>query len=280
MPGVSKSSSAQAQKCVLMKSKSINRRKFLTMALLAAPAALALEGRYVEPTRLTVRKLRLANARTGLRFAQFSDVHYKGDRVYLHSVVETLNSLAPDFCCFTGDLIEENQFLPETLEILSGIRSPVFGVPGNHDYWSRADFGTIRRCFQATGGAWLLDQQRVIASGKITLSGSGGIYTSTIPAPGTTGGLNILLLHYPAWVKRLGRLGKQPYDLILAGHSHGGQVQLPFFGAPFLPYNVDEYVRGSYQTNAGCLYVNPGIGYIAEYDFRFNCPPEITVFEV
>src|SRR5271170_339796 len=100
-----------------MKSSITSRRKFLTMALLAAPAVLALEGRFVEPTRLSVRKLQVTNGRTGLRFAQFSDVHYKGDRIYLHSVVETLNSLAPDFCCFTGDLIEENRFLPETLEI-------------------------------------------------------------------------------------------------------------------------------------------------------------------
>jgi predicted MPP superfamily phosphohydrolase len=255
----------------------MNRRKFVIMGLLAAPAAIAVEGRFVEPTRLKVRALRVANGRLGLRFVHFSDLHHKGDRIYLHSVVETINSLTPDFCCFTGDLIEAAPFLPETMEILSGIRSPVFGVPGNHDYWSGADFGYIRKCFQATGGEWLLDEQVVVAGGKITLHGASGLRLSTVPAPRPGESMNILLVHYPAWAKRL---GNRSYDLILAGHSHGGQLQLPFFGAPFLPYNVDEYVMGRYQTKAGPLYVNPGIGYIGEMDFRFNCPPEITVFNV
>lgn len=260
-----------------MKLRGINRRKFLIKALLATPVALAGDGRFVEPTWLSVRKFRVAGGKNGVRIAQFSDIHHKGDRVYLHTTVETLNSLAPDFCCFTGDLMEQKQYLPETLEILSGIRSPMFGVPGNHDYWSLADFRPINQCFRATGGDWLLDEQRVVAGGKITLTGSAGIRLSTTPLPRKADTMNILLMHYPAWANKL---GDRRYDLVLAGHSHGGQVQIPFIGAPFLPYNVDEYVMGAYRTPAGPLYVNPGIGYISDYNFRFNCRPEITVFEV
>jgi predicted MPP superfamily phosphohydrolase len=86
---------------------------------------------------------------------------------------------------------------------------------------------------------------------------------------------NILLMHYPNWVKKLGGLS---FDLMLAGHSHGGQVRIPFYGALFVPYGVDEYDMGSFSTPSGPLYVNPGIGWFP-WPIRFNCRPEITVFE-
>ena len=260
-----------------MKLGKINRRKFLLTALLASPVVLAGDGRFVEPTWLETRHVRVNDGRLGVRFAQFSDIHHKGDRAYLHTVVDKINSLHPDFTCFTGDLIEQKRFLPETLEILSGIKSPLFGVPGNHDYWSGANFSLINKCFAATGGGWLMNQPRTVANGKINLIGSDGFFSYSIPPPDNTGAMNMLLMHYPAWVKKL---RNRKYDLILAGHSHGGQVRIPFYGAPFLPYFVDGYDRGLFQTPAGPLYVNVGIGYISEFNFRLNCRPEITVFEV
>jgi hypothetical protein len=86
---------------------------------------------------------------------------------------------------------------------------------------------------------------------------------------------NILLIHYPAWAKEF----KEKFDLILAGHSHGGQVRLPFYGALIVPFSVDEYDLGLFQTKAGPLYVNAGIGWFP-YPIRFNCRPEITVVEI
>lgn len=247
------------------------------MGLLATPVVLAGDGRFVEPTWLETRHVHVNGGQAGVRFVLFSDVHHKGDHAYLQTVVDKINSLAPDFTCFTGDLIEEAKFLTETLNILSGIKSPVYGVPGNHDYWSRANFAEIAKCLAGTGGAWMLNQQQTVAGGKINLIGSANIFPFLIPKAQANGSMNILLLHYPAWTKQL---GDRKYDLILAGHSHGGQLRIPFYGAPFLPYNVDEYDRGMFQSPAGPLYVNVGIGYISTFDFRFNCRPEITVFEV
>ena len=76
------------------------------------------------------------------------------------------------------------------------------------------------------------------------------------------------------------RLGDRKFDLVLAGHSHGGQVRVPFYGSLVLPSHVDEYDMGLFQTTAGPLYVNPGIGCVGKYDVRFNCRPEITVIEI
>lgn len=255
----------------------ISRRKFIATALLATPCLLVADAKMVEPTWLKVSRVRLGNGLKSHRLVHFTDIHHKGDRPYLEAVVNTINTLSPDFVCFTGDIIEEERYLAEALEILSGIKAPMYGVPGNHDYWSKASFEPIQECFQATGGAWLLDEQRQLAGGKINLVGlSCEQYDQPMPLPGGPG-KNILLMHYPAWVKRL---GSRKFDLILAGHSHGGQVRIPFWGPLMVPYGVDEFDLGLFRAESGPLYVNSGIGYVYGFSFRFNCRPEITVIEI
>jgi predicted MPP superfamily phosphohydrolase len=259
-----------------MKLKNISRRRFIMAALLLTPAAVVADAGWIEPQWIKVRRLRLAGSAPAYRFVHFTDLHHKGDRAHTQSVVDLINSLAPDFVCFTGDIMEEGKYLAEALDILSGIKAPLYGVPGNHDYWSRVPFEGIRRCFAATGGAWLVDEQRVIAGGKINLVGMAR-FGPGHPLPAADPGMkNLLLVHYPAWVKRL---AGQKFDLMLAGHSHGGQVRLPFYGSVIVPYGVDEYDQGLFQTAAGPLYVNPGIGWFP-VPIRFNCRPEITVIEI
>jgi uncharacterized protein len=254
----------------------ISRRRFILSALLLTPFAVVADARWIEPQWVRIRRLRLTHDKPAHRFVHFTDLHHKGDRAHTQSVVDMINSLSPDFVCFTGDIMEEGNFLSEALEILSGVQSPMYGVPGNHDYWSRAPFNDIIKCFAATGGAWLVDQHQVIAGGKINLIGMARLGPAhPLPSPDPQR-KNILLVHYPAWVKRL---AGQKFDLILAGHSHGGQVRIPFYGPIMVPYAVDEYDLGLFQTEAGPLYVNPGIGWFP-VPIRFNCRPEITVIEI
>jgi predicted MPP superfamily phosphohydrolase len=122
-----------------------------------------------------------------------------------------------------------------------------------------------------------MEQQREIAGGKINLIGTTCLFQNHPLPPSRPAAKNILLMHYPAWAKKF---GGRKFDLLLAGHSHGGQVRIPFYGAVIVPFHVDEYDLGLFQTPAGPLYVNPGIGYIGDYDIRFNCRPEITVIEI
>ena len=260
-----------------MKFPRVSRRKFIAAALLATPGALVADAKLIEPTWLKVRRLRVGTAPPAQRFVHFTDLHHKGDRHYLKAVVDEINSLTPDFVCFTGDIIEEEKFLAEALAGLSEIKAPMFGVPGNHDYWSKISFAPVHRCFQATGGAWLLDERREIAGGKINLIGITCNHARQALLPLNPAMKNILLMHYPAWVKTL---AGQKFDLLLAGHSHGGQVRIPFYGPLVVPYGVDEFDWGLFQTPAGPLYVNAGIGYVYDYSFRFNCRPEITVIEI
>ncbi len=259
-----------------MKAPRFSRRRFLAAALLALPGAVFAEARLIEPGWLKIRRRRIGSGPPTARLVHFTDLHHKGDRGYLQAVVDQINSLAPDFVCFTGDIIEEEKYLAEALELLSGIRAPMFGVPGNHDYWSKVSFAPIHQCFNATGGAWLLDEQRRIAGGKINLIGITCSHNDQALLPLNPATKNILLMHYPAWVKRL---GDQKFDLMLAGHSHGGQVRLPWYGPLVVPYGVDEFDLGLFTTKAGPLYVGAGIGYFY-VNLRFNCRPEITVIEI
>ncbi|MEI9866139.1 MAG: metallophosphoesterase [Limisphaerales bacterium] len=260
-----------------MKLKSISRRKFLLTAMLATPLALGADATGIEPTWLKVRRVRIGNGAPVCKLAHFSDVHYKGDREYLQTVVDNINSLTPDFACFTGDLVERREHLDAALEILSGLKVPLFGVPGNHDFWSGISFNTVKKRLVATGGDWLMDGHQEMAGGKVNVIGASCLFQGQRLPPANPLAKNILLMHYPAWAKKL---GDRQFDLLLAGHSHGGQVRIPFYGSLVVPFNVDEYDMGLFQTAAGPLYVNPGIGYIGDYNFRFNCRPEITVIEV
>ncbi len=84
-----------------------------------------------------------------------------------------------------------------------------------------------------------------------------------------------MLFHYPLFVEQL---PPRRFDLNLAGHSHGGQIRVPFYGALIFMMGVGKYEVGLFKTPAGPLYVNPGLGWFVT-TVRFNCRPEITVFE-
>ena len=99
-----------------------------------------------------------------------------------------------------------------------------------------------------------------------------GIHAFTTPRAGR----QVLLMHYPAMANAL---HNRRFDLILAGHSHGGQVRLPLLGALIVPHGVGPYDLGYYDTPGGPLYVNAGIG-TYRIPVRWNCRPEITIVTI
>jgi predicted MPP superfamily phosphohydrolase len=248
----------------------ITRRQFLGLGALALPVALGVDARWIEPTSLRVTKLGVGNS-SDCRFVHFTDFHHKGNIRYAAEVVRAINDLKPEFVCFTGDLVEDARFAEEALGFIKQIRAPVYGSPGNHDYWSHVSFPDFERAFAATGGAWLVDRSIVLEKHGLEIVGMAlrGIHALT-PRRAER---RLLLMHYPAMADQL---HEHAFDLILAGHSHGGQVRLPFYGALVVPHGVGPYELGYYETLGGPLYVNAGIG-TYRVPLRINCRPEITV---
>ena len=230
-------------------------------------------GFFIEPEWLRTRAVSLSDEPT-VRLVHVSDIHYKGDTQYLQRVIAAINAIEADFVCLTGDLVEELEHLAESLELLSGVNKPMYGVPGNHDEWARLPFERIETCFKKTGGAWLGDSALLVQDHAVEIVGNTGS-ADTLPSRLSPLSVRVLLTHYPSVVDGI---KNQEFDLMLAGHSHGGQVRLPFIGALITPYAA-SYDRGLFQTPAGPLYVNPGIGTFY-YDIRFGCRPEITVIEL
>jgi predicted MPP superfamily phosphohydrolase len=249
----------------------ITRRKFLGLAALALPAALGADSTAFETTTLRITKLR--HGPGSCRFIHFTDFHYRGDTDYASDLVRTINELVPNFVCFTGDLVEEASFAPAAFEFIRQIKAPVYGIPGNHDHQSGVAFADFAAAFGATGGGWLPDRTALLAEHDLELVGMGRQSVRAFTEPQAA--RQILLMHYPQMANGLGRR----FDLILAGHSHGGQIRLPFLGAIILPKGVRPYEHGFYETPGGPLYVNAGIG-TYRIPFRWNCRPELTLITI
>lgn len=269
----------------------------------------------IEPRQIKITKLSL-NKKPVARIVHIGDIHFKGDVAYLRRIVGTINGLSPDIVCFTGDIVENKNYLEDVLRELEKIHAPLYGVPGNHDYWSGVSFESISRSFRRAGGDWLVDDSVIAMNGKLYLSGLSGSdinikrtasdfampgtrndwpvsdstpFNSTylsnnshvgssmkIGSPPSNNCKRILLTHYPATVDGI---KDNTYDMILSGHSHGGQIRLPFIGALIVPFGVNKYQKGLYSTPAGLLYVTSGLGTYM-LPLRFFCRPEIVLIEL
>lgn len=254
--------------------RKITRRRFVRRVIYGGIVTGIADAALIEPNWIKVRKLNLAKGRPTHRIVHFTDLHHKGDRKFLQSAINKINAQSPDLVCFTGDIIEDTKFLPEALELFQQIKSPLYGVPGNHDYWAKADFAVIAEAFAKTGGRWLMDESTSNADGKINIAGATCSKSPSLSLSASQ--KNIVLIHYPEWVDKL---GAYKFDLALAGHSHGGQVRIPFYGPLIVPFGVGRYDLGLFETRSGPLYVGAGLGWFY-LNVRFNCRPEITVFEV
>ena len=252
----------------------MTRRRFLTLALAAAPGISLADAVALEPNRLRVSRFDLHGPAAPCKFVHISDLHYRGDSGFAETIISAVHKEHPDFVCFSGDLIDTSDQLAEALEIIRAIGFPVFGIPGNHDHASSDSFHHHHRAFSATRGAWLMNRSVLTPDGSTEIVGLDGFYSRSLPPLRTP--RRIVLTHFPAVADGL---SGEKSSLVLAGHSHGGQVRLPFIGPLYLPNGVGSYDRGLFKTTAGPLHVSAGLG-TSIVQVRFNCRPEITVIEL
>ncbi|PEQ07906.1 metallophosphoesterase [Bacillus toyonensis] len=227
------------------------------------------------------------------KILQFSDVHLGPEFTLkqLENLVEKMNELHPDIVVFTGDLIDKfgsySAEKDEAKVILQKINAPLgkYAVFGNHD---RGGGGSVfyKKYMEEAGFSVLVNEVQKIKVGNgkyITISGLDDFLLGKPQIDATLKHVrqqdfNMLLVHEPDVVDKI---ACYPVDFQVSGHSHGGQVQIPFIGPLITTKLAESYVEGMYELEGKNkplhLYVNRGIG-TTRMPVRFWSVPELSVF--
>jgi uncharacterized protein len=234
----------------------------------------------------------LPTAFHGYRIVQLSDIHLDEytEPYFLERIIRQANTLAPDLVLLTGDFITHGSLtfiagghaIRRCSELLTTLTAPLrYAILGNHDVAFNATI--VADSLAAHGTPVLINQYLPIErnGARIWLCGVDDPGTShpnlDLAVPAKPDGPVILMGHEPDYADEVVIHPRAPLiDLMLAGHSHGGQIRLPFLGPLVLPPMGEKYPEGYYRFNQMQLYVNRGIGTVG-LPLRLNCPPEITV---
>ena len=287
---------------VFFMSEQITRRTFLKRAVgtLLTVGGLGTGGyfyaREIEPrmldiTRHTIKNAALPSGFDGVRLIQFSDTHigYQYTMDQLKKLITRINGLNPDMIVFTGDLLDDPRHFTEKtrlISMLSKLNAPQgkFAVYGNHDhggygsdlYKQIMEQSGFTLLLNTSANIKLLDGSSIwIAGIDDAMLGKPDLNASMVEIPKNS--YTILLSHAP---DKAEEAAQYPIQMQLSGHSHGGQIQIPFYGPLVTPPFAEKFVEGFYTVgrNSGLiLYVNRGLG-TTRLPFRFLSQPELAIF--
>ena len=269
---------------------SIPRRRFLRHIGSAALATVSVgtvyplvEAKWCRVNRWTIVLPGLPQAFRGTTVALISDVHH-GPFVplaYIRHVVAMSNALSPDLVLLGGDYVSRHwHYIAPGIEVLGKLKAKLgrFAVLGNHDHWESAT-----KTWQALAGEGI---QTVDNSGswierkgaRLRICGVGDLWTDTqnlalALGDAERGDAVILLSHNPDYAEQV----RDPrVGLILSGHTHGGQVVVPGFGAPIVPSRYGQKYRSGLVQGPSCqVFITRGVGTVTP-PVRFFCRPEIA----
>jgi len=270
----------------------LTRRQFITGSLkITAAPLLASMGFYqygqrieaydVTLERVTIPIKGLPPSLHGFRIVQLSDMHIEPftPAEVITAAVTMTNQLQPDVIVLTGDYVTDK---PQAIHTLTPLLAPlqakhgVFAIFGNHDLWTNAT--VVGEALTQMGFQLLVNQG--VALGELYLAGvddcwSGRPNLAAALAQHQADMPVILLAHEPDFADAFCQ--DKRVNLQLSGHTHGGQVRIPGYGAVVLPRHGKKYQAGLYQVDGMWLYTNRGLG-VMPIRQRINCPPEVTEF--
>ena len=268
--------------------KGISRRRFLSLGFAGLTGALLAETAWYEPQALQVEQSSVPSPLPGglIRMVQVSDLHLSSFDDYFKKVANQVTRLEPDLIVLTGDYLEEERNIRGVLNFLKQLHAPhgIYAVQGNWEYWSRLEGENLRRHFAGVGVKLLINERADLEIKGRALSIYGMDYPSAsdylhrLQQDVDPRRFNLLLSHVPAFAHQ--QLN-QHINLVLSGHTHGGQIRLPYLPPFYLPRYSGRFVAGYYQVSEHQvpLYVSRGVG-TSVLPLRFLCRPEIGLFEL
>ena len=228
----------------------------------------------------TIEDNNISNDFDGIKIVHFSDMHYKRiitkDRI--DKIINEINLINPDIVIFTGDLIDQDSEINEDditylKEVLSKINAKYgkYSVIGNHDY--SIDIEVLRSIYKESNFKLLENSYDIIYgkdNNKLYIGGiSTGAFSDIVlnKMKYDEESYKIIILHEPDYTDEIISLNP---NLILGGHSHNGQVNIPHLKKYFVPTGSKKYYNEHYLVNNTNLYISSGIG-VSRYNFRlFN----------
>jgi len=267
-----------------------SKRRGTPLRSLALNLTQAARAALTEPYMLTVEHQqidlrRLPKALEGFRIVQLSDVHHGpfSSKAQIERAVETANRLKPDIIALTGDYISrERQYAAPCAEMLGHLKARygVYAVLGNHDHWT--DAALITDLFRAEGIRVLINEgMRFEQQGAaFWLAGVDDTMVGLEDLPLALAGaakneMKLLLAHNPIILRRAARAA---VDLVLSGHTHGGQVawrsESSASGRP-----RRRLLKGLGRQGNTQIYVTRGLGTVV-LPIRYGCPPEVSLLEL
>jgi len=255
--------------------------------LLLAVYATLIEPRMIEVTRHEIAIKDLPPEFDGFKIVQISDIHVAVwvTNEDVRGFVALANAQKPDAVVLTGDFLTRlSDDIPGIGKALGGLKTErgTYAVLGNHDYWKDAD--AITKALRDNGIEVLFDETRDINVGKarIRIVGTDDLWEGAPDFEKAFEGIEehdacIVLAHNPyAVVQMNARLA----DLVLSGHTHGGLIVLPGYGAIMSSSRLGrKVVSGMHRVNGIPVYISRGVGTgTTLVPIRFRCRPEIAVF--
>jgi predicted MPP superfamily phosphohydrolase len=246
----------------------------------------AASGWTVQPWRLRIEPVALepseaAPGLASLRVAFVADLHLRHpDRGVAPRIERALRAIRPDLVLVGGDTHDRPRWTAAAVEHLARYRAPlgVMVVPGNHEHRGGVDLVAFGRLLAERGVRLLLNEtvDVPIAGGPLRVVGVDDPATrhhdlDRALAGAASGGYRVLLAHSGAILPEAEARG---IPLVLSGHTHGGQVRLPWIGPPWLPRRAGPLVRGLRSRNGTTLLVTSGAG-TSILPVRWDCPPEV-----
>ncbi|MCU4174936.1 metallophosphoesterase [Carboxylicivirga sp. N1Y90] len=267
----------------------ITRRKFIKKGILGLLGLFLLDSLWFEKSFVKWKEIDLRNqSQTPIKLIQLSDLHFKGINRKLKKIAEKINSLNPDLVVFTGDSIDSDKYLRNFDLFLKLIDPQIrkFAITGNWEYWGNVSIEQLRNVYAANNCELLINENRQINVNDRDISIIGiddyiGGSANFIKAYKNikVGDKTIVLSHCPAYADIIKNTEHNiSIDLILSGHTHGGQINL-FGFIPFIPQGSGEYISGLYDKTTFKLYVSKGVG-TSILPIRFGARSEITMFNL
>ncbi len=269
--------------------KKFSRRKFIKRGILASIGLILLDAFWFERYIIDWNYFDISKSEENkVKIIQISDLHFDQLQYFHKSIAKKINSIKPDLLFITGDSVDNTQKINALNEFLQLIdySIPKYAITGNWEYWGNVDLTKLKSVYSQNNCELLINENRTISIrnreisiiGIDDLVGGNANFEKAIENLKDTK-TNLVLSHCPQHRDIIvQQKGKLAIDLVLSGHTHGGQITFLGF-VPFKPQGSGKYLKGWYKDVEPKMYISKGIG-TSILPIRLGARAEMVAMEI